>query len=76
MMRRSREAKSQNAVVPAAVCGDDASADASDSLVQQRADAFVELVCNGGAGIETELRCAPCHRRRHAREDGDRPMRE
>lgn len=55
MMRRSLDAKSPNVASPDAEGGEDATAVASDSLAQQRADAFVELVADRGASIETEV---------------------
>jgi hypothetical protein len=55
MTRCSMETKSQSAVRSDAECGDSATADASDSLAQQRADALVELITDGGANVEAEI---------------------
>lgn len=75
MMRRSLEARSPNVTESDTEGGNYATAVASASPAQQRADAFVEYdhvpsfdETDHTVVDETELRCAPCHRRRHERE--------
>ncbi len=55
VMRRSHQARSPNVTDLDTEGGNHATAVAFASLAQQRADAFVELVTDGGATIETEV---------------------